>query len=136
MNTSSQDSGSNDPGAGSEERKLPTNDLEGRRERLEAELASRRVAEKKEAEKNGASPYARAFQLSTEFVAAIFVGAFLGYWLDRFAGTTPWGMIILLLLGFVAGVLNVMRSAGVIEENRVLRSNDGDKHDAGANSGD
>jgi ATP synthase protein I len=29
-------------------------------------------------------------------------------------GISPWGFIVFLLLGFVAGVLNVMRSAGVV----------------------
>jgi ATP synthase protein I len=47
-------------------------------------------------------------------VAAIIVGALLGYLLDHFVGTGPWGMIILLLLGFCAGVLNVLRSAGMV----------------------
>ncbi|TIS88531.1 MAG: ATP F0F1 synthase subunit I, partial [Mesorhizobium sp.] len=32
------------------------------------------------------------------------------------AGTSPWGLIVFLLLGFGAGVLNVMRSAGVVAE--------------------
>ena len=32
------------------------------------------------------------------------------------AGTSPWGLIIFLLLGFVAGVLNVLRSAGLVAE--------------------
>ena len=56
----------------------------------------------------------QAMKLSSEFVAAIIVGALLGYLLDRFVGTAPWGMIILLLLGFCAGVLNVLRSAGKV----------------------
>ncbi len=127
MSSSSQDRGSGDPGPDSGKQAQQTDNLEGRRRRLEAELASRRGAEEKEAETGKASPYAKAFQLSTEFVAAIFVGAFLGYWLDWFAGTTPLGMIILLLLGFVAGVLNVMRSAGVMAENRPGVQQDGDK---------
>lgn len=55
--------------------------------------------------------YALAFRLASEFVAAIIVGAAIGWGLDRLAGTTPWGMIGFLLLGFAAGVLNVMRSA-------------------------
>jgi ATP synthase protein I len=32
------------------------------------------------------------------------------------AGTSPWGLIIFLLLGFGAGVLNVLRSAGMVAE--------------------
>ena len=42
------------------------------------------------------------------------VGAGLGWLLDRVLGITPWGLIVFLLLGFAAGVLNVMRSAGVV----------------------
>ncbi|MBL4891854.1 MAG: AtpZ/AtpI family protein [Rhizobiaceae bacterium] len=60
-------------------------------------------------------------RLSTDFVAAILVGAALGWAIDRFFGTTPWAMILFLLLGFCAGVLNVMRSAGLVAENRALR---------------
>lgn len=50
------------------------------------------------------------WRLGSEFVAAIIVGAGLGYLLDMFLPTRPWGMIVLLLLGFVAGVLNVVRA--------------------------
>jgi ATP synthase protein I len=43
-------------------------------------------------------------------VAAIIVGAALGWGTDQLFGTAPWGMIILLLLGFAAGVVNVIRA--------------------------
>ncbi|MFD1327376.1 AtpZ/AtpI family protein [Mycoplana ramosa] len=93
--------------------------LEERMQRLNAELAKRRVddnagdaAEERAAESR--KGYAVAMKLSSEFVAAVIVGALLGYLVDRFVGTAPWGMIVLLLLGFCAGVLNVMRSAGMV----------------------
>jgi ATP synthase protein I len=60
------------------------------------------------------SAIARGFRLSTELVAAVLVGAALGWVLDRLLGIAPWGMIVFLLLGFAAGVLNVMRTAGVV----------------------
>ena len=60
-----------------------------------------------------ASALARGFRLSTELVAGVLVGAFIGWALDRWLGTTPGGMIVFLLLGFAAGVLNVIRAAGV-----------------------
>lgn len=60
------------------------------------------------------SNLARGFQLSSEFVAGILVGGFVGWTIDYFAGSSPWGLIVFLLLGFAAGTLNVMRSAGVI----------------------
>jgi len=65
-----------------------------------------------------ASGYARGFRLSSELVAGVLVGAGLGWGIDRLLGTSPWGLTVLLLLGFAAGVLNVMRAAGVVPENR------------------
>jgi ATP synthase protein I len=54
----------------------------------------------------------RAARLGTEFIAAILVGAVAGYLLDRWLNTSPWLMLVLLLVGFAAGVLNVVRAAG------------------------
>jgi ATP synthase protein I len=62
------------------------------------------------------SGFARGFRLSSELVAGVAVGALLGWLLDRWLGISPWGLIVFLLLGFAAGVLNVMRAAGVVRE--------------------
>ena len=64
-----------------------------------------------------ASAMARGFRLSTELVAGVLVGAGIGWLLDKWLGISPWGMIVFLLLGFAAGVLNVMRVAGVAGTN-------------------
>jgi len=61
-----------------------------------------------------ASGYARGFRLSSELVAGVAVGAGLGWLIDRWLGISPWGLIVFVLLGFAAGVLNVMRTAGVV----------------------
>jgi ATP synthase protein I len=61
-----------------------------------------------------ASGYARGFRLSSELVAGVVVGAGIGWLIDRWLGISPWGLLVFLLLGFTAGVLNVMRSAGVV----------------------
>jgi ATP synthase protein I len=74
-----------------------------------------------------ASGYARGFRLSSELVAGVVVGAGLGWLIDRWLGLAPWGLIVFLLLGFAAGVLNVMRSAGVVAG----RSLDGDGDSGG-----
>jgi ATP synthase protein I len=66
-----------------------------------------------------ASAMARGFRLSTELVAAVLVGVGIGLLLDRWLGSSPLGMIVFLLLGFAAGILNVMRSAGVVQPNRL-----------------
>ena len=56
---------------------------------------------------------ARGFQLSSELIAGVVVGALMGWGFDRLLSTSPFGLIVFLLLGFAAGVLNVIRSAGV-----------------------
>jgi ATP synthase protein I len=60
-----------------------------------------------------ASGYARGFGLSSALVAGVLLGAGIGWALDRLLGISPWGLIVFLLLGFAAGVVNVMRAAGV-----------------------
>ena len=61
-----------------------------------------------------ASGYAKGFRLSSELVAGVVVGAGIGWLIDRWLAISPWGLIVFLLLGFAAGVLNVMRSAGLV----------------------
>ena len=61
-----------------------------------------------------ASAMALGLRLSSELVAGVLVGAALGWGFDRLLSTSPWGLIVFLLLGFVAGVMNVMRTAGVM----------------------
>ncbi len=60
-----------------------------------------------------ASGMAVGLRLSSELVAGVVVGTVLGWGLDRLLSTSPWGLIVFMLLGFVAGVINVMRSAGI-----------------------
>jgi ATP synthase protein I len=61
-----------------------------------------------------ASAMAIGLRLSSELVAGVLAGAALGWGFDRLLSTSPWGLIVFLLLGFVAGVMNVMRTAGVM----------------------
>jgi ATP synthase protein I len=55
------------------------------------------------------SGLARGMRIGTEFVAAIMVGTGIGYLIDLGLGSSPWGMLILLMVGFAAGILNVIR---------------------------
>ncbi len=68
--------------------------------------------------------FGNAFKLSSEFISAILVGAILGYGIDWLVGTKPWAMILFLLLGFVAGVLNVLRASGELSGSYDLKAND------------
>ncbi|MEM5580901.1 MULTISPECIES: AtpZ/AtpI family protein [unclassified Roseibium] len=91
--------------------------LSERRAQLNRKLDDRRVVEEKAARKStsSSSGYAQAMKLSSEFIAGVLVGAGIGWVADQWLGTSPFGLIVFLLLGFVAGILNVLRSAGVVE---------------------
>src|SRR5579871_965060 len=85
-------------------------------QRLSALRDSRKSRTDQPASGNGdgaarASAMARALRLSSELVAGVLVGAVIGWGIDRLLSTSPFGLIVFLLLGFAAGVVNVVRSA-------------------------
>jgi len=52
-----------------------------------------------------------AFRVGTEMTVATLLGAGLGYGVDHFVGTRPWGIVVGVVLGGAAGMLNVYRAA-------------------------
>ena len=58
-----------------------------------------------------------AFRISTELIAAVFVAIFIGWYLDKWLGTKPIFLIILLLVGIATGIFNVVRSAKKINKD-------------------
>ncbi|MDA8048707.1 MAG: AtpZ/AtpI family protein [Rhodospirillales bacterium] len=54
-------------------------------------------------------PLAMAFRLAGELVAAMAVAVAIGWWLDRVLGTAPWLLVLFVVLGSAAGILNVWR---------------------------
>jgi ATP synthase protein I len=53
---------------------------------------------------------AYGMRMAAELVAAVIIGGLMGYGLDRWLGTTPWLFLLFFVLGFAAGVLNVVRA--------------------------
>lgn len=49
-------------------------------------------------------------------VFATVIGLFVGRWLDRKLGSTPWLTVVFLLLGIVAGFRNLFRYAKKSQE--------------------
>src|SRR5688500_10452643 len=82
--------------------------------RKDRELEKVQAGAEEQAAHARASAMAVGLRLSSELVAGVLVGALLGWGFDRFLSTSPWGLIVFLLLGFTAGVMNVMRSAGAM----------------------
>jgi ATP synthase protein I len=85
-----------------------TADLEARIARAQARSTVQAAAEQRR--QSDMSGLSRGFRLASEFAAAIIVGAGLGYLIDMALPTRPWAIVVLLLLGFAAGVLNVVRA--------------------------
>lgn len=53
----------------------------------------------------------QALRLSTEMVAGVAIGGLIGWTLDRLFGTAPFLMVVFLILGAAAGIMNVVRTA-------------------------
>ena len=56
-----------------------------------------------------AAGMALAGRVATELVAGIAVGAFAGWLVDRWLGTTPAFMLVLIFLGAAGGMMNIWR---------------------------
>ncbi len=70
-----------------------------------------------------ASAIGQALRAGTEIVSAILVGCLLGYWVDKIFNIAPFGMVIMVFLGFIASILNIYR----LEEDILKRRNSDDE---------
>jgi len=65
---------------------------------------------------------AYGMRMAAELVAAVIVGGAIGYGLDRWLGTTPWLFLLFFVLGFAAGVLNVVRAYEKMQKEFTARA--------------
>lgn len=97
---------------------------DGRRYEADSELHSRlrdlkgRLGEAGKAQNSGEEPdnqraasIGLAFRLATELVAGLLVGGVIGWFLDRWLGTSPIMLLVFFALGAAAGIVNVIRTA-------------------------
>jgi ATP synthase protein I len=99
------------PGRGQSDReteaiKRRLHDLEGK----VRDARARHEPSPSEAQDRG-SAMGEALKLATEMIAGVAVGGFIGWALDRLFGTAPILMVVFLILGAAAGILNVIRTA-------------------------
>jgi ATP synthase protein I len=66
----------------------------------------------------------QALKLSTEMVAGVGVGGVIGWGLDRLLGTSPFLLVLFLILGGAAGIINVMRTATAMQAKGPLPGKD------------
>ena len=80
---------------------------------LEARLAAAR--ERKEqrnkpiAGAEADANYRMGNRVLAELIGGIGGGAFIGWVIDRFAGTSPWGLMVVMILGIVVSFRNIIR---------------------------
>ena len=70
-----------------------------------------RESQAEAAPENDLSGMSQGLKFASEFSAAVLVGAALGYGIDHFTGSSPWGLLAGLFLGLCAGIMNVVRAA-------------------------
>ena len=110
-------SGSSNDGSGPRRGELTPADREAFKRRTEAlgkhldEVKQRQVPMSREEQQARGSAMGQAFKISVELVAGVGVGGFIGWAIDRQLGTKPWLLMVFLVLGFAAGMLNTIRSA-------------------------
>ena len=67
-----------------------------------------------------ASAYNFGVRLAADLLAGVLGGFAIGWGLDYLLGTSPWFLLVLIVLGMAAGILNVMRAASSMEAKRHL----------------
>jgi ATP synthase protein I len=75
-----------------------------------------RHAPKPEARQRGEA-MGQGLKIAVELVVGVGFGALVGWWLDKTFGTQPWLMIVMVLLGFAAGMMNIIRTARRMQAN-------------------
>ena len=82
------------------------------------EISTRLKIAKKKVNKNNnrdagsnATSLGKALKISTELVAAVFIGSIIGFLLDNWFDTKPMLTICFFFMGVAAGITNVFRSA-------------------------
>lgn len=60
-----------------------------------------------------------AWRMVIELVAGLGIGFGIGYGLDALFGTRPWLMVVFVILGFIAGVKTMIRSAEEVQRKQV-----------------
>ncbi len=85
-------------------------DRKNGKDALDARIAAAKAASARPSTAD-AQAEGRGWAVGIEFIGAVLVSAFIGWLIDRFAGTAPWAMIVMLLLGFAAGTRRAMQTS-------------------------
>ena len=73
----------------------------------------------KKNDNRGSSYIGTAFKISTELVSAVVIGTIIGFILDSWFDTKPVLIIVFFIIGVVAGIVNVIRSAKLMQKKSI-----------------
>jgi ATP synthase protein I len=96
-------------------------DLDAFEVKLAAARAHREAQQSPKTKVEDNSLLGLAWRLSTELLASVLVGLFLGWGIDTIFGTRPWGLLIGLGLGMAAGFVSVFRTADAMDAKTAHR---------------
>lgn len=96
--------------------KQPARDPIGEDARIDALDERLKAAKEREAERNRPSGsghadanYRMGSKVLSELIGGIGGGALIGWVIDHFAGTTPWGLLVMMFLGIIVSFRNIIR---------------------------
>lgn len=91
-------------------------DPEDLEKRIEAAKQAQKPVEPAESATGTASNAAAALGHSAGLVVAMAVGGLIGYFIDTVAGSAPFALLIFLVFGAIAGLLNIIRAGQQMTE--------------------
>lgn len=85
-------------------------------EDLDERLRKARSAQEQADTPSRSGPLGQALRLGTEMAAALVVGGVIGWFLDSWLDTKPWLLLLFLVLGLAAGLMNAYRTAMLLQQ--------------------
>jgi ATP synthase protein I len=58
------------------------------------------------------------FRIAVDLLAGVAVGVGIGLAIDRWLGTSPWSLLVFLVLGFAGGMMNMLRTVRAADSAR------------------
>lgn len=99
---------------------LPSDRLKALEDKIEAQKAAR--PEDTPHQKKDYALANMAWRMVVELVAGLGIGFVIGYGLDRLFGTMPLFLVVFILLGFVAGIKTMLRTAQEIGDKQAAKA--------------
>ncbi len=90
---------------------------------LDARLREARKGPERPRQSSAQREMSFAYRVMVEMIAGLGFGAFVGWWLDKWLGTKPILLVVMILVGFAAGAWNAYRAS------QAYTAGLGDKHD-------